>query len=179
MCCVFDSVVNCLIKQFTICFMKKFAICLAVCAILLLNVMELLSVVGGAIFDICFLTFIFLWQISQIQTCLCGSRTWISLDITSFYDQHCQPASQRVRMADLPKKNGNRAHIAGGGMDRHNLHRVCHTAVTAPSRVGSVVWSMNTVVILLQIKTLTLTHELTMYAFTNLVKGGGVGGVHY
>ena len=39
-CCVF---VNCLVKQF--------AICLGVFVILLLNVMELLSVVGGALLD--------------------------------------------------------------------------------------------------------------------------------
>ena len=39
-CCVF---VNCLLKQF--------AICLGVFVILLLNVMELLSVVGGALLD--------------------------------------------------------------------------------------------------------------------------------
>ena len=43
-------------------------------------------------------------------------------------------------MAGLPK-NGNRAPIAGGGRGRHNLHRVCQTAVTDPPRVGCVVWS--------------------------------------
>ena len=42
-CCVFDSVWNCLVKQF--------AICLGVVVILLLNVMEVFSVVGGALFD--------------------------------------------------------------------------------------------------------------------------------
>ena len=40
----FTVFVNCLVKQF--------AICLGVFAILLLNVMELLSVVGGALLDI-------------------------------------------------------------------------------------------------------------------------------
>ena len=29
--------------------------------------------------------------------------------------------------------------ISGG---RHNLHRVCQTAVTAPPRVGRVVWNL-------------------------------------
>ena len=42
-CCVFDGVVNCLMKQF--------AICLGVLVILLLNVMEFLCVVGGALLD--------------------------------------------------------------------------------------------------------------------------------
>ena len=40
-CCVFDSVVNCLVKQF--------AMCLGVVAILLLNVMEVFSVDVGAL----------------------------------------------------------------------------------------------------------------------------------
>ena len=46
-CCVFDSVcelfVNCLVKQF--------AMCLGVVAILLLNVMDVFSVRGGALLD--------------------------------------------------------------------------------------------------------------------------------
>ena len=41
--CVFVNFLNCLVKQF--------AICLGVFVILLLNVMELLSVVGGALLD--------------------------------------------------------------------------------------------------------------------------------
>ena len=47
-----------------------------------------------------------------------------------------------VRMPGLPK-NGKRAHIAGGGRGRHNLHRVCQTAVTAPLRVCCIVWSLD------------------------------------
>ena len=47
--------------------------------------------------------------------------------------RHSPPFS----MAGLPK-NGIRDPIAGGGRDRHNLHRVCHTTVTAPPRVGCV-----------------------------------------
>ena len=35
-------------------------------------------------------------------------------------------------MTSLPK-NGNRAPIAGGGKGIYNLHRVCHTTVTATS----------------------------------------------
>ena len=40
-------------------------------------------------------------------------------------------------MAGLPQ-NGNRAPIAGRGRGRHNLHKVCHTTVTAPPHVGCV-----------------------------------------
>ena len=43
--------VNCLVKQFALCLVKQFAICLGVFVILLLIVMELLSVVGGALLD--------------------------------------------------------------------------------------------------------------------------------
>ena len=43
--------VNCLVKQFAICLVKQFAICLGVFSILLLKVMELLCVVGGALLD--------------------------------------------------------------------------------------------------------------------------------
>ena len=49
---------------------------------------------------------------------------------------------QRVRMTGLPK-NGNRAPIAGGRSGQHNLHRVCQTTVTAPLRVGCVVWNQS------------------------------------
>ena len=42
--CMFDSVCECLVKQFVI--------CLGVVAILLLNVMGVFSVGGGALFDI-------------------------------------------------------------------------------------------------------------------------------
>ena len=43
----------------------------------------------------------------------CGSRTWISLDIARFYEEHCQSASGSTWPA-CPK-NGNRVPIAGGG----------------------------------------------------------------
>ena len=39
----------CLVKQFAICLVKQFAICLGVVAILLLTVMDIFSVGGGAI----------------------------------------------------------------------------------------------------------------------------------
>ena len=49
-CCVFvNFVVNCLMKQF--------AMCLGVVVILLLNVMEVFSVGGGALLDIPYMVF--------------------------------------------------------------------------------------------------------------------------
>ena len=46
----------------------------------------------------------------------CGSRTWISLDIALFYEEHCQPS---CGSAWPLAQNGNRAPIAGaGGVDR-------------------------------------------------------------
>ena len=68
----------------------------------------------------------------------CVSWTWISLDIDGFYEEHYQPSSGNAWPA---LKNGNWAPIAGGGRGRHNLHRVCQSAVTATPRVGCVVWS--------------------------------------
>ena len=44
-CCVLDSVVNCLVKQFAMC------LGVPVVAILLLNVMDVFSVCGGALLD--------------------------------------------------------------------------------------------------------------------------------
>ena len=80
--------------------------------------------------DICVLTCICLWQISQIQTCLCvvvgpGLVSRSSAFVRSIASH---PACLHGRHA----QNGNGAPIAGGGRGRHNLHRVCQTDVTAP-----------------------------------------------
>ena len=64
----------------------------------------------------------------------------LSLDIARFY---CQKSSGSAWPA-CPK-NDNRAPLLGRE-GRHNLHRVCQTVVTAPPRVGCVVWSMNMMV---------------------------------
>ena len=40
---------------------------------------------------------------------VCGSRTWISLDIARFYEEHCQPSSGSAWLA-WPK-NGNRSQL--------------------------------------------------------------------
>ena len=49
----------------------------------------------------------------------------------------------------LTEKNGNRDSIAGGGRDRHNLHMVCQTAVTALPRVACVVCSIINFIIII------------------------------
>ena len=75
-----------------------------------------------------------------VQTCLrVVVGLGISLDIARFYEEHCQPSSGSAWPA-FPK-NGNRTPIAWGGRGRHNLHRVCHTTVTAPPHVGCVFWT--------------------------------------
>ena len=86
--------------------------------------------------DICLLTCICLWQISQIQTCL---RVVVGPGLVS-----TSPASMMSIVshpAGLPK-NGNRSPIAGVEGGRHNLHRVCQTAMTASPRVGCVVFTV-------------------------------------
>ena len=49
----------------------------------------------------------------------CIGRTWISLNIARFYEEHCQPYSGSA-WADYPK-NGHKNPIAVGGRGRHNL----------------------------------------------------------
>ena len=88
--------------------------------------------------DICFLTCICLWQISQIQTCLrvVVGPGLVSTSAAFMRNIASYPAGPHGRFAP---KNSNWAPIAWGGRDRHNLHRVCQTAVTDPPRVGCVV----------------------------------------
>ena len=86
--------------------------------------------------DIGFLTCICMC-IANPDLFVCGSRTWSRIRPLL---RGALTAIQRVRMIGMPK-NGNRVPIAGGGRGRHNLYRVCHTAVTDPLRVGCVIWS--------------------------------------
>ena len=44
---------------------------------------------------------------------VCGNRTWISLDIASFYEEHCL----RVCMAGLPKTVIGTPLLGVGGVD--------------------------------------------------------------
>ena len=82
----------------------------------------------------------FCGRLSQIQTCLCVvvGPGLVSTSPAFMRSIVSHPSGPHGR---LTKKNGNRTPIAGGGIGRHNLHRVCQTAVTAPPRVGCVVWS--------------------------------------
>ena len=75
----------------------------------------------------------------------CCCQTWSSLDIARFYEEQCQPSSGSAWPAC--QKTGNSSTIAGtGGVDTI-CTADCHTAVTAPTRVGCVVWSQVIIVI--------------------------------
>ena len=65
--------------------------------------------------DICFLLCICLWQISQIQTCLC-----VFVGPEFFYEEQRQ--SSNASAWPVWPKMVNRDPIAGGGRVRHNLH---------------------------------------------------------
>ena len=81
-----------------------------------------------------------MWQISQIHTCLrvvVGPGLVLTApDFMCSITSH--PAGPHGRLA---QKTVIGSPLLGGGRCRHNLHRVCQTAVTAPPRVGGVVWS--------------------------------------
>ena len=68
--------------------------------------------------DICFITCMCLWQTSNIQTCLCvcGSRTWISVDIDRFYEGYCQPSSGSA-WPTCPKTVIGPPLLGSGGVD--------------------------------------------------------------
>ena len=91
--------------------------------------------------DICFLTCICLWQISQIQTFLFKScRTWIGLDITRFCEQQRQPSSGSA-WPTCPKNGKSGPHCWGRGGSTQFAQQL-ESAVTAPPLVGCVVWSL-------------------------------------
>ena len=77
--------------------------------------------------DICFLTCICLWQISQIHTCLCVF-VGPGFVLASPAFMRSTPAIHRVRMAGLPKKTVNQFVTAV-------------TAMPSPPLVDCVVWS--------------------------------------
>ena len=93
--------------------------------------------------DICFLTCICLWQISQIQTFLFKvvGPGLVSTSPAFVSSSASHPAGPHGRHA---QKTVNRAPIAGGGEVRHNLHSSLSPTVTAPPIVGCVVWSLTT-----------------------------------
>ena len=93
--------------------------------------MHLYIVLGGYIL-ICSLTCICLCQISLIQTCL---RVFVGPGFVSTSSAFMRSSTSHPAGAHdcLAQKRGGRG--------RHNLRRVCHTTVRAPSRVGCVFWS--------------------------------------
>ena len=89
--------------------------------------------------DICSLTCICLWQISQIQTCL-FKVVGPGLDITGFCEQQRQPSS-RSAWPTCPKNNKSGSHCWGREGSTQFAHQHV-SAVTAPPLVGCVVWSL-------------------------------------
>ena len=86
--------------------------------------------------DICFLTCICLWQISQIQTFL-----FKVVAITRFCEQQRQPSSGSAWPACTKNgKSGPHCWVRGGSTQ---LAQQLESAVTAPPLVGCVVWSLN------------------------------------
>ena len=73
------------------------------------------------IMDVCFLTCICLWQISQIQTFLFKVVGPVLVSTSPDFDSNSasHPAGPHGRHV---KKTVNRAPIVGGGEVRHNLH---------------------------------------------------------
>ena len=87
--------------------------------------------------DICFLTCICLWQISQIQTFLFKvvGPELVSTSPAFVSSSASYPAGLHGRHA---QKTVNRVPISGGGKVGHNLHS-SESALTAPPLVGCVV----------------------------------------
>ena len=90
--------------------------------------------------DICFLTCLCMWQISQIQTCLrvADGPGLVSTSPAFLRSITNYPAGSYDSLA---QKTVIGPPLLGGGRSQHNVHKVCQTAVTAPPRVGCVVWS--------------------------------------
>ena len=91
--------------------------------------------------DICFLTCICLWQISQIQTFLFKVvGPWIGLDITRFCEQQRQPSSGSAWPA-CQKTGKSGPHCWGRGASTQFAQQL-ESTVTASPLVGCVVWSL-------------------------------------
>ena len=87
--------------------------------------------------DICFLTCICLWQISQIQTFLFKVvGPGLVSDITRFCEQQRQPSSGSA----CPKNGKSGPHWGRGGSTQ--FAQQLETTVTATPLVGCVVWSL-------------------------------------
>ena len=120
--------------------------------------------------DICFLTCICLWQISQIQSC----RTWIGLDITRFCEQQRQPSNGSAWPA-CPK-NGKSGPQCWGRGDSTQFAQQFEFAVTATPLVGCVVWNPGMSVcssFLISVGMFIVSKGLLISSATVIVHGGG------
>ena len=75
-------------------------------------------------------------DIANLELLECSCRIWISLDITHFYERQCLPSRGRMACAQKCKLG---LHCRAEGVDAV-CTSACQTTVTAPSRVGCVIW---------------------------------------
>ena len=109
--------------------------------------------------DICFLTCICLWQISQIPTFLFRvvGHGLVSTSSAFVRNSASHSAGPHDRHA---KKTVNRALIAGGRGGSTQFAQQLESAVTAPPLVGCVVWSQTTTFI----TSTTQTHNILQHS---------------
>ena len=94
------------------------------------------------IIDICFLSCICLWQISQIQTCLCvvGGPGFV-WTLTAFMSSSARhPSGPHDCLSQKNIISGT--HFCGWKVSTQFVQQVAKTAVTAPPHVGCVAWSL-------------------------------------
>ena len=89
--------------------------------------------------DICFLTCICLWQISQIQTFLFKV---VGPGLVSTSPRFCEQQRQPSSGSGMPKNDKSGPHCWGRGGSTQFTQQL-ESAVTAPPLVGCVVWSPN------------------------------------
>ena len=71
----------------------------------------------GGVMSVCVVSlYLSVTDISNPDLLACGSRTWFSLDIARFYEEHCQPSSGSTWLA-CPKTVIRPTLLGVGGVD--------------------------------------------------------------